>query len=571
MYFYFLIPSKIVIRAEEKGEKSKDCYINKERLRELQLVELEILKEIDRICKEESLTYYLGEGTLLGAIRHQGFIPWDDDLDILMPRRDYEKFLNLVSDKLSNKYKCLNERIDNSYYLPFSKIISLDNHGFVNVLDKFEDQYSGPFVDIFPLDYCNTNDKQIITRKYTKIRRLRDKLLLKANYIQPRTMKQKVYKVLSDFSKNEKLHAYLQSEMIYDDESADYVCNFASSYHPSKQIVAKTVYGEPKYVPFEDGLFPVPHDTHELLSSIYGNYMHMPLVMQRVCKHSFFDAESILFQKTTKPIEAAEKKELFLAEIKRLQQLELGILKEVDRVCREYNIKYYLVDDTLLGAIRHQGFIPWHTEVEIAMPREEFENFMSICDEALDSRHKFQYYNNIETYWDSSAKVRLIENTEFVQSKFLKFTNDVGPYINILPLDYVSDSWEETMKQSKIIKRYKRILSLKTKIAKPKRKLDRVFVIYSKFYCVKEIHEKIIKKSKENNEGAKNYFGNFSSRYNIKKEMFPMEAFGEPIYMIFEDMEFPVPHNYQLVLEKIYGDYMKLPPKSKQIAKHSFE
>ena len=78
---------------------------NNTRLRRLQLIELDILKEVDRICKKHHITYYMAEGSLLGTIRHHGFIPWDDDLDIMMLRKDYDKFLELAPHEIGKEYE----------------------------------------------------------------------------------------------------------------------------------------------------------------------------------------------------------------------------------------------------------------------------------------------------------------------------------------------------------------------------------------------------------------------------------------------------------------------------------
>ena len=576
MYLYFLVPRKLksflgrLVKRKKKKKKSS-YYINQQRLRELQLIELDILKEVDRICKEHDITYYLGEGSLLGAMRHQGFIPWDDDLDILMQREDYDKFLNIVSENLNEKYVLLNEKTESSYYLPFSKIISVEKYGFENKLDKFDEAYNGPFIDIFPLDYCDTTDVKKVERKYRKIRRIRDELLLKANYMKPSTRKRKLYNFISKFKTNGQLHSKLHHEMVKCDSSSAYLCNFASSYHPSRQIVPKEVYGKPKYVPFEDGSFPVPNDAHALLTAIYGNYMKMPPIRKRKSRHSFYDAISILNRQKTQPAEKEAVETLVLAEVRELQLIQLQILKEVDRVCKSNNITYYLGEGSLLGAIRHQRFIPWDGDATILMPREDLNRFLNICDKKLKHNYKLQYYHNIDSYWAQSPKVRLLDKTEFSQAVLQKYTSDVGPYIDILPLDYAPDSLEELERQDRYIKVYRRMLSLKTEFSKPKNRKEKILKLYSRFISVRRIHEKMIKKATKYNQGSKQKLCNFGSYYAIRKEVFPVSAFGEPKYVKFEDGEFPVPSDYQYVLETTYGDFMTLPPKNKQIAKHRFE
>lgn len=296
MYPFLLVPARAVATVKKLlkcGSAAvagkQEFYISPERLRDLQLIELELLKEVDRIAKENNLIYYLGEGTLLGAIRHQGFIPWDDDLDILMPREDYERFRQIAPGALQTQYAFLCEQTESCYYLPFSKIVCRDNQHFINKQVKFDDRYNGPFIDIFPLDAYDTIDARRVQFKYRIIRTLRDMLLFKARCFAPQTIKKAIVNIAAKCFSYKLLHVLLRREMTCCKQDAPYLCNFASSYHPSKQIVPREVYGKPVYVPFEDGMFPVPHDAHALLTTIYGDYMKLPPITKRSSKHGFFD------------------------------------------------------------------------------------------------------------------------------------------------------------------------------------------------------------------------------------------------------------------------------------------
>ncbi len=125
--------------------------MKQEMLRKLQMTELEILKDFDKICKKYGLTYFLEGGTLLGALRHQGFIPWDDDIDLIMPRKDYQELLKLYRKGLLKGYffQCI--ETDPNYWNFFGKFRK-EGTIFVTEEEKDIDSHQGIFVDIFPID-----------------------------------------------------------------------------------------------------------------------------------------------------------------------------------------------------------------------------------------------------------------------------------------------------------------------------------------------------------------------------------------------------------------------------------
>lgn len=127
---------------------------NYEELRKIQLVQIEILKYIDEYCTKNDLRYSIAYGTILGAVRHGGFIPWDDDLDICMPREDYEKFIELWED--TDKYILQNHYTNPNFTQSFTKIRK-KNTAFVQKTDIGLDYHKGIFVDIFPFDKVPDN------------------------------------------------------------------------------------------------------------------------------------------------------------------------------------------------------------------------------------------------------------------------------------------------------------------------------------------------------------------------------------------------------------------------------
>ena len=133
---------------------------------------LSILKEFINICEENNLTYYALGGTLLGAVRHQGFIPWDDDIDIGMPREDYEKFKKIASNVLPENYKFLNEDILN-YKKAFS-VIRDDSTKIIMNYSK-EELVESLWIDIFPLDGMPSN---VLKKKIHSLRYLYARMMV---------------------------------------------------------------------------------------------------------------------------------------------------------------------------------------------------------------------------------------------------------------------------------------------------------------------------------------------------------------------------------------------------------
>lgn len=291
-------------------------YINDARLRELQLLELDILKAIDRVCKANDIKYYLDSGTLLGAIRHKGFIPWDDDLDIIMFREDYDKFVKVAPDALDEGYELLHESVYPDYYLQYAKVVMLDKHDFHNQVYKFDDKYLGPYVDVFVYDPILSPEETDFKAEYAKIFDLRLSILLKAGHLKPDTPKKEKLAKKIRFKTMKSLKKEMDREM-HKYHDTGYVASFASS-DPIRQRMPVAAYAESVDVPFEDGMFPVPKDYDDILTRLFGDYMTPPPVAKRWMKHGFYDPVSIATMDITKPEEDRKMQEAIEREEKGL-------------------------------------------------------------------------------------------------------------------------------------------------------------------------------------------------------------------------------------------------------------
>ncbi len=267
----------------EFSEEEKYEYLHK-----LQQIELQILQEIMRICEKNKITYYLGEGSLLGAVRHKGFIPWDDDIDVLMPRDEYERFLKLAPEQISSQYEVQHSTLIPNYWSPFIKIRYLDNSFFAQQHIAHLTDHNGPLIDIFPVDNVPKKNSlgqmlQALTIKFS-----RGMLSYKLRTRHPKKLKGYIVCFCSHFFSVKTIHKILSKTFIkYNDENNEYFVNLASYYWYDKQTVPKEWYGKPRMVKFENLKVPIPRESEKLLTSIYGDYLQLPPVENRVIKHHF--------------------------------------------------------------------------------------------------------------------------------------------------------------------------------------------------------------------------------------------------------------------------------------------
>ena len=261
-------------------------------LRKLQLVELDILKNFIRICNKYELKYYALGGTLLGAVRHKGFIPWDDDIDVGMPRPDYEKFLQIADVELHYPIELAtlqNHRTKYNYY--YARIV--DKRVQLRRTISEESAIINAWIDVFPLDGAPRGINEF-NRWYKKI----EKLKIIFSFSQFKYF----FKVVSDSSEvsnhNRELKTYLKAVILntgiyklvkpekvwakldcelkrYDYENADTLIN-ACGFWGVKEKFPKAVYGDGEMYNFEDIFIRGPVDYDYVLKQMYGNYMTPP-------------------------------------------------------------------------------------------------------------------------------------------------------------------------------------------------------------------------------------------------------------------------------------------------------
>ena len=258
---------------------------NMTNLRKLQLIELEILKEVISLCEKHGLRYYLLGGTFLGAVRHQGFIPWDDDIDIGMPRNDFERFCEIARQELKAPLGFVSFR-NNAEYIYFHPRVYNYNS---RVIDRsgVNEKETFAWIDVFPLDGMPGNK---LVRKLYGFYLLFLRLLFmysQFDKIVNVSLKERVWyeKVLIAIGKVIKFEKVLNTHKImdkldctlkkYDYETSGYVGNFMGAYK-MKEVFPKKYYDEVAEYSFEGLSCPAPKDYDAILSQMYGDYMTPP-------------------------------------------------------------------------------------------------------------------------------------------------------------------------------------------------------------------------------------------------------------------------------------------------------
>jgi lipopolysaccharide cholinephosphotransferase len=252
-------------------------------VKHLQDIILLIGKDIDALCRKHNIEYYLFGGSALGAKRHQGFIPWDDDLDLVMTPSNYYRFLELCKTELdSNKYYIQEGLKD--WPEDYSKIKLRGT-----IIDEFgewttTDDKKGIYVDVFRLD----NGAPTTLGRYWQffcgkfwLSHLLDKKGYKAKgtarILMTLCSKTLSIRPLESFFH----HQYLK----YNNKKTSYYADILGRTRWHNAFIPKEIYGKPTYVKFEDTMLPVQQDVHGYLTIAFGDYMQLPPVEKRVGLH----------------------------------------------------------------------------------------------------------------------------------------------------------------------------------------------------------------------------------------------------------------------------------------------
>lgn len=267
-------------------EEERDGINVSRELKSIWAVELDLLNEFDRVCKKYNLRYYAFGGTLLGAVRHHGFIPWDDDIDVAMPMEDYKLIQEIAQKEFIHPYKLQTPYLDKGSYFSFMKLRN-ENTTFMSKVYSAQQFNQGAFIDIFPLVECPPD----------KVKEQRDKIFPSimrcSNYMkrgcesmlnEQQMERYKVFYTDTPLAEYEKIITEFDNP---DYRGCGYYTHASLFFNRDEYHVWKSsLWSDVIDWPFENMEVPIPFGWESIMEEYYGDYMQLPALEKRVSNHS---------------------------------------------------------------------------------------------------------------------------------------------------------------------------------------------------------------------------------------------------------------------------------------------
>ncbi len=257
---------------------------------ELKRIQLDILVSFHRFCNENNIRYSLAAGSLIGAVRHKGFIPWDDDIDVYLLREDYNKLVKLFPMVYNEKYSLITLERDSQWHRSFGKLCDIQTIEIEDVRNKYHE--IGVAIDVFPIDNAPDEEKEWL--KYNRKRMfLRDLITIKSmTYSANRGVLKNLimfvsHILLSPFSfsyLNKIMNKYSQK---YNNKETKHVYENCLGVYNSKHPWLRSDFDQVISVPFEDHTVYIMKGYDDYLTCVYGDYMRLPPMEKRVSHHRF--------------------------------------------------------------------------------------------------------------------------------------------------------------------------------------------------------------------------------------------------------------------------------------------
>ena len=407
-------------------------------------VQIELILELQRICEKYNLKFLTSKGTLLGAARHGGFIPWDDDVDIMMPRSDYEKFKLIAKDEIhypfyfdlwyENEDPPGNE---NGYpLLPFAKLRDLRTLQIQR--PNYKNLRQGIWIDIFPIDsipnFDNSPNKNELDLKFKLVEQF-----LAATCLRDGRHLDIIEKIFrdSEISREEILQIPLRirGKMLDDllaslDQNSRYVNPLVIDTIVANVDIRQNRewFDETIYLPFEEISLPAPKHFDEILTNDYGNWRkfeilgyHSKIYSADISYDDYLSVKNS--SRTRLNSDEMRNGKLVTTWRKKIWKAQLDLILELNRVCEKFNLRFWATSSTLFAAAKFHGFNPEDDFITLEMTREDFEK--------LEFHFPFRLVEN-----------RLMDERTMMIEDFEKLDRPNGIFIEIKIAEQIPDEIE---------------------------------------------------------------------------------------------------------------------------------
>ena len=238
-------------------------------------IQLDILSDVATFCEKNGVRYFLAYGTLIGAVRHQGYIPWDDDIDIWMPEPDYDRFLTTYH---SDKYSVIYSGNTKNYYVNFAKV-----H---DARTRYQESYTrdtgyGIFIDVFPLHAYGGRWQRLLCFLFYRVIRLKTSTWTKNKPFHKNLLNELGKALLTILPLKMVTSCLEKSSRLKEWDTAKYVHSFSGN----ASEFPKQCFDYFVRTNFENQIFRIPKGTHEILTLQYGDYMKLPPKSEQVAHH----------------------------------------------------------------------------------------------------------------------------------------------------------------------------------------------------------------------------------------------------------------------------------------------
>lgn len=261
-----------------------------------------------------------------------------------------------------------------------------------------------------------------------------------------------------------------------------------------------------------------------------------------------------------------------MSQVDELHAVELRMLDFIVKICDQHQIKYFLIGGSLLGAVRHQGFIPWDDDIDVGFLRSDYEKFILVANEATKNTH-FRVVTDLSNNDYGFSFGKIVDTNTFVQEpQNLPNTAVNEVYVDLFQFDRLPEKHSQQKRQYLQYKFWNKMIFDRLNYGNPDRGVklwrDHLLDNMTKRYTIDQMKQ--FRLSVMTKYEAINYtnFVNISSQYGFNKELLTIKESMDLIDVPFESLTVKIPKHYDAILKRMYGNYMELPSKEKRVYKH---